>query len=134
VEEAFGYVLFAVVVAAAIVALLSLRGERYDHVGRGGLFEDGHRGPADTPVAVRDDEIRQMLEAANARRAARGQAPLDVEEELRRLTRGAGAVDPALEAEIRDLVVARNARRVRRGQEPLDVEAEVRRQVDDLMG
>ena len=133
-EAAFGYVLFGVVLVAAIVAVLSLRGERYDHVGRGGLFEDGHKPVADTPVAVRDAEIRQMLEASNARRVARGQEPLDVEDELRRLTRGGGQVDPALEAEIRELVLAKNARRVRRGLEPLDVDAEVRRQVDDLMG
>jgi hypothetical protein len=73
-----------------------------------------------------------MLDARNARRLVRGQAPLDVEEELARLTRP--AADPALEAEVRQLVEARNARRARRGQPPLDVEAEVRQQLDDLMG
>jgi hypothetical protein len=133
VEEAFGYVLFIVVVLAAIVAVISLRGERYDHIGRGGLFEDDTSTRAtETPVAVRDEEVRQMLEAANARRVARGEAPRDVEAELQRLTRP--AADPALEAEVRDLVQARNARRVRRGEPPLDVEAEVERQLRDLMG
>jgi hypothetical protein len=133
VEEAFGYVLFIVVVLAAIVAVISLRGERYDHIGRGGLFEDDKSTRAtETPVAVRDEEVRQMLEAANARRVARGEAPRDVEAELQRLTRP--AADPALEAEVRDLVQARNARRVRRGEPPLDVEAEVERQLRDLMG
>jgi hypothetical protein len=134
VEDAFGYVLFIVVVLAAIVAIISLRGERYSHIGRGGLFEEDHSGSrvTETPVAVRDEEVRQMLEAANARRVARGEAPRDVEAELQRLTRP--AADPALEAEVRDLVQARNARRVRRGEPPLDVEAEVQRQLRDLMG
>ena len=73
-----------------------------------------------------------MLEARNARRVSRGQEPLDVEAEIRRLSEP--VADPALEAEVRQLVEARNARRVRRGEEPLDVETEVRRQIDDLMG
>ena len=71
-----------------------------------------------------------MVVARNRRREARGEAPLDVEAELRSLL--APAADPALEAEIRDLVVARNVRRVRRGEEPLDVEAEVARQLAEL--
>jgi len=133
VEDAFGYVLFAVVAIGSIVAVISLKGERYDHIGRGGLFEDDPRQRrAETPPAVRDEEVRQMLDAANARRVARGEAPRDVEEELRRLS--GPSVDPGLEAEVRDLVTARNARRMRRGEEPLDVEAEVRRQLRDLMG
>jgi hypothetical protein len=136
VEDAFGYVLFAVVVVAAIVAVLSLRGDRYAHVGRDGLFEDDpRRRPVPTgavAAAERDEEIRQMVGARNARRAARGQAPLDVDEEVARLTRP--AVDPGLEAEIRSLVEARNQRLVKRGREPLDVDAEVQRQIRDLTG
>lgn len=138
-EDAFGYVLFGVVAVAVIVALLSMRGDRYAHVGRGGLFEDDDRGrsgsraaPPPVSAAERDEEIRQMLDARNARRAARGQAPLDVDEEVARLTRP--AVDPALEGEIRSMVEAKNARRARRGQPPLDVEAEVRRQIRELTG
>ncbi len=68
-----------------------------------------------------------MLEARNARRVRRGQAELDVEAELERLSRP--APDAALAAEIRELVVARNRRRVRRGASELDVEAEVERQL-----
>jgi hypothetical protein len=137
VEDAFGYVLVAVVVVSAIVAVLSLRGDRYEHIGRGGLFEDEpqRRDSGSAPVesqAVVDEEVRQMLDARNARRVARGQDPLDVEAEIRRLNKP--VADPALEAEVRQLVEARNARRVRRGQPPLDVEAEVRRQLDELMG
>ena len=58
--------------------------------------------------------------------------PIDVEDELRRLT--APTVDPALREEIRQLVVARNERRARAGKEPLDVEAEIERQVRELSG
>ena len=135
-EDAFGYVLFAVVVIGSIVAVISLKGDRYDHIGRGGLFEDegGRTGSrAETPPAVRDEEVRQMVEAANARRVARGEAPRDVGEEIRRLG-GPSRADPALEAEVRDMVIARNARRARRGEAPLEVEDEVRRQLRDLMG
>jgi hypothetical protein len=127
-----------VVIGATIAAVISMRGARYDHVGRGGLFEDEPpRRPPSAPVAAaeRDDEIRQMLGARNARREARGQAPLDVEDELQRLTRQtAPAADPGLEQEVRQLVIARNERRQRAGKAPLDVEEEVRRQLRELGG
>ena len=138
VEEAFAYVLFGTVLVAAIVALVSLRGARYDHIGRGGLFEDepqrraGTESPAVT-AAVRDEEIRQLVAAKNARRTARGEAPLDVDAEIARLTPEPVA-DPALIAEIREMAELKNARRLRQGKEPLDVEAEVRRQIRDLLG
>jgi hypothetical protein len=85
-------------------------------------------------AAERDAEIRQMLEARNARRAARGQATQDVDAELAALTRPSAASDPEIVEEVRALVNARNARRVARGREPLDVEAEVERQLRDLPG
>ena len=78
----------------------------------------------------RNAEIRQMLEARNARRARRGEPPLDVEQELARLT--APMIDPELRGEIRDLVIARNKRRERLGKPPLDVEAEIEREIADL--
>ena len=130
------YVLFGTVIVAAIVAVLSLKGERYDHIGRGGLFEDEPRraeAPAAVTAAVRDEEIRQLVAAKNARRAAQGQTPLDVDEEIARLT-PAPAHDPALVGEIREMVELKNARRLRQGKEPLDVEEEVRKQVRDLLG
>ncbi len=135
-EDAFVYVLFGTVFLAAIVAVLSLRGERYDHIGRGGLFEDEpdrRPQPAAVTAAVRDEEIRQLVAAKNARRATKGQAPLDVDEEIARLT-PAPSADPALLAEIREMVELKNARRLRQGKEPLDIEAEVARQVLDLLG
>ena len=135
-EEAFGIVLFGVIVVAAVVAIVTLgmRGRAYEQIGRGGLsLRDEAARPEPTGAVAareRDAEIRQMLDARNARRAARGEPPLDVEAELARLTRP--VVDPALEAEVRSLVIARNERRARKGQEPLDVEAEVARQLREL--
>lgn len=141
VQDAFGFVIFGVVIAAALVAVLTLRSSRgaYDQIGRGGLsLRDGSdRAPealagGGAAVRERDEEIRQMLAARNERRARRGQEPLDVEAELVRLTAAPVVADPALVAEVRSLVIARNERRARRGQEPLDVEAEVQRQLREL--
>jgi hypothetical protein len=137
-QDAFGIVLVVVVVLAAIVAIVTLGGfgRAYDQIGRGGLsLRDGTDRPAREPTPAmaageRDEEIRQMLEARNARRIRQGKAPLDVEAELAALSRP--AIDLALAGEVRQLVVARNARRVRQGKEPLDVEAEVERRLRDL--
>ena len=135
-QDAFWIVLLVVVVAAAIVAVITLAmtPKTYSQIGRGGLSLENPAPPETTgSTAVRDDEIRQMLEARNERRARRGQEPLDIEAELASLVRGSPVnADPALVAEVRDLVIARNERRVRMGKEPLDVEAEVARQLRDL--
>ena len=143
-QEAFGIVLFVVVGIGVVIAIASLftRGRLYDEIGRGGMSIGEDRdarprasgAPVPLDAAERDDEIRQMLEARNARRAARGEAALDVEQELRSLTRPSAADDPEIADEVRQLVEARNARRVARGQEPLDVEAEIERQLRDLPG
>jgi len=126
VQEALGAVIFVVVGLALVVGLLTLRGrgDAYDGIGSGGLSLD-RRPPARETAVVREAEIRQLLDARNERRARRGEAPLDVDAELARLTWP--AADPGLEAEVRALVVARNERRARRGQPPRDVEAEVAR-------
>jgi hypothetical protein len=123
-QDAFAIVLFVVVgvaVVAAIWALVTSAGS-YDDIGGGRMALDRHEA---TP-AEREAEIRQMLEARNARRQARGEAPLDVEAEYRALE------DPELREEVRTLVEATNARRVARGQEPLDVEAEINRRLREL--
>jgi hypothetical protein len=143
VQEAFAIVLVVVLVGAVIAAIWASvgTGEAYRQIGRGGLsLNDGGDRPAHEPsraaaAGEREAEIRQMLEARNARRAARGQAPTDVEAELAQLL-GTPVVfaDPALEAEIRDLVIARNERRARQGRPPLDVEAEVARSLAELQG
>jgi hypothetical protein len=137
-EEIFGIVVIVVSLVALVVAIIALAssGRTFDQIGRGGLSigEDGPlrapAGSAPVDTAERDAEIRQMLGARNARRAARGEAPLDIEAELRALT--APAVDPGLRDEVRQLVEARNARRIAKGQEPLDVEAEVERRLAEL--
>jgi len=91
---------------------------------------------AEGSSAAREDEIRQFLEAKSYRRAKRGEDPLNVDAELRRLLSEGpakpSAVDPHLAEEVRQLVVARNERRVRQGKEPLDVDQEVDRQLREL--
>ena len=72
------------------------------------------------------------LDAQNVRRRRRGEPETDVEQELRRLTGAAPAIDAGLRDEIRDLVIARNHRRARRGEPALDVDAEVERQITEL--
>jgi hypothetical protein len=126
-QGAFAIVLFVVVGVAAVAAIWALATSRgsYDQIGRGGFFKD----EAPPRPDEREAEIRQMLEARNARRAARGEAPADVDEELRALT---APDDPELREEIRTLVEATNARRAARGEPPLDVEAEIDRRLRDL--
>ena len=138
-QDAFVYVLAAVLIGAVVAAVWGGLASRnpYGQIGRGGLFEEP---PAARPGAnsaalaagEREAEIRQMLEARNTRRVARGQEPIDVEAELTALLQERPPADPGLVAEIRELVIARNARRARAGKEPLDVEAEVARQLRDL--
>jgi hypothetical protein len=135
VQDALPIVIVAVVVVGGLVAIVTLfaGGGAYDHIGRGGMTFDRESGRVDGPPSRdphRDEEIRQMLEARNARWLRLGREPLDVDAELAALTRP--AVDPGLALEIGQLVTARNARRVRQGKEPLDVEAEVARRLREL--
>jgi hypothetical protein len=134
-HAAFGIVLFVVVAVGILVAVATFVGRSgvYDQIGKGGLsmeriVADAESGPAS--VAVRDEEIRQMLEAQNDRRRRQGRPLLDVDAEIARLTKT--HIDPGLREEIRQLVVARNERRARQGQPPLDVEAEIERQIAEL--
>jgi hypothetical protein len=135
---ALTYVIWIVVGVGAVVAIVAAAssGKVWEEIGRDSMVRDterssgGAEGLTAAGLAERDIEIRQMLQARNERRARRGEAPLDVESELRRLT--APAVDDELRDEIRQLVVARNHRRARRGEPPLDVESEVERRVAEL--
>ena len=122
-DDAFLAVVVIVSVLALVGALVALATSRgsYDQIGRGGTSLDE---PPSSP-AERDAEIRQYLAARNARRAARGEEPVDVEAEMRALT------DPELEAEVRAMIEARNARRIARGQPPLDVDAEVSKRLHE---
>jgi len=122
-----------VCILAVVVAFGALIASRktWEDYGKGQFVMDrDDPGRGGSAIAERDTEIRQLLEARNARRARRGEAPVDVEQEMARLT--APAIDPELREEIRQLVVARNARRVRAGKPPLDVEAEIEREITSL--
>ena len=88
--DVFAVVVFVVVGAMAIVAVITLAGARrsYDDIGAGDLsLRDGKDRPAEDPLpapAMREAEIRQLVEARNARRVRRGEPPLDVEAEVAR--------------------------------------------------
>ena len=136
--DAFGPVLYLVCglsLVGAVVALISMRKtwEDYGKSSRLVMDRDLPQERARDSSATfleRDAEIRQLLEARNLRRERRGEPPIDVEQELARLT--APQIDEELRGEIRDLVIARNHRRARTGKPPLDVEAEVERQIASL--
>jgi hypothetical protein len=140
VHAAFGTVLWIVCIVAAILALFMLAASRkvWEDFGKNRLLMDSElpRQPVINSAAAvreRDEEIRQMLEARNARRIRRGEEPLDIEQEVSRLVApSTPGVDAQLRSEIRDLVVARNYRRTRAGRPALDVEAEVEREIARL--
>jgi hypothetical protein len=134
--DAFGTVLIAVSLLAVVVAAISYwgSGRIYTGLGRGDLELEHDRPVAAASAAEAQEEIRQMLQAKSERRAARGEAPIDIDAEMASLMRGPSTADPALRDEVRQLVVARNERRLRQGKEPLDVETEVDRQLRDLGG
>jgi hypothetical protein len=150
VHAAFGTVVVVVSLIALVLALIALaRSNRtWSDYGKSGLLMDQdlpREPPAGSRAASeeREEEIRSMLQARNERRARRGEAELDVDAELERLTGGAPStkapaatpnIDPELREEIRQLVEARNHRRVRAGKEPLDVDAEVAREIERLTG
>jgi hypothetical protein len=138
VHGALGTLIWVVLIVAAVIALASIAStsKAWDDLGKDRLLMDRDTPPSPRAGSVaalheRDEEIRQMLEARNARRVRRGEEPVDVEEELRRLT-NKPEFDPELRQEVRQLVEARNYRRARAGRPPLDVEAEVEREISRL--
>jgi hypothetical protein len=132
-EDAFGTLVWVVAAVGAIVAVFTLVGtaRSYEQIG-GGIDSDDAGDAPRSAAAERDAEIRQLLEARNARRVRRGEAPQDVEAEFRALAHPPAPVDDELREEIRQHVLARNARRVRGGSEPLDVDAEIARRIREL--
>jgi hypothetical protein len=143
-----GVILIIVVLVAlpiGAIAFAAGAGDALKQVGRGGLSLEGEPPPREDAFStmatsqVREEEIRQMVEARSYRAVARGDEALDVDAEVEKLLApdrtgpGLGA-DKGLREEIRQLVVARNERRVRQGKEPLDVEAEIERQLEELEG
>jgi len=144
-----GTVLVLIALGAIPFAAFSFSrvGEVYGSIGKGGFGMErdqpvGGRGagaPARVDPAIQAAEVRQMLEARASRRQRRGEAPIDVEKEARRLLasdEGAAdaqaRIDAELRAEVRQLMISRNERRLHKGLEPLDVEAETRRQLDQI--
>lgn len=134
-------------VAAPLAGLLLRRvGGSWDSIGKGPFaIEQQLRSPgqpvAAVDPAIRAAEVRQMLKAKSERRQLRGEAPLDVDAEAKRLLTPEQAVPPPgaridaeLRAEVRQLVIVRNERLMRQGREPLDIEAETERQLADLVG
>jgi hypothetical protein len=102
-------VIWVVCIGAVVIGLLALATTRktWEDFGKDRLLLDSESAREPSPrssaaPSERDEEIRQMLEARNARRIRRGEEPVDLEQELRRLT--APAVDPQLREEIRELV------------------------------
>jgi hypothetical protein len=135
-----GIVLIVLVVLPIAAVLFGGAFGLLDQLGRGGLStEDRVRTPPPPPgsaaaKAEREEEIRQLVQARSDRLLARGDAPLDIEAEVRRLIgidSDPGA-DGELREEVRQLVLARNERRIARGEPALDVEAEVDRQLESF--
>jgi hypothetical protein len=140
-----GVVMILVVIAALPIgaAVFALGASNaLNQIGKG-AFQMEHEMPqagrTAPPVTseVREEEIRQMVQARSYRREARGEEALDVDAEVEKLLapeRGSGSLgqDQGLREEVRQLVVARNERLERQGKEPLDVDQEVERQLREL--
>jgi hypothetical protein len=142
-----GYVLIAITlfVLPIAAAAFARAGPAWQSIGKGDFAMEHMLPPPrltqlEPPVdrAVQAAEARQMLEAKAYRRRRRGEPPIDVEAELRRMLDSPGASNPGLDqklrAEVRELVVARNERRMRSGKAPLEVDAEIERQLSDSIG
>jgi hypothetical protein len=133
VQSAFLWVVVGVCVVGVVGAIIALLTSRRDwaQYGSDRLLLDSEVPRAPAAQRERDEEVRQMLEARNARRRRRGEPGVDIEAELARLTTLAGA-DDELREEIRQLVIARNHRRARKGLAPLDVESEIARELSGV--
>ena len=133
-------VLVALPVGALVFALGA--GNALQKVGKGDFaleqdFPQSSGGPVHSiSPEVREEEIRQMVQARSDRGVARGREALDVDAEVEKLlaaeSGGSLGGDPALREEVRQLVVARNERRQRQGKDPLDVDKEIERQLREL--
>jgi hypothetical protein len=134
-------VLIALPVGAIVFAMGA--GGALKQIGKGQFaMEEDFPQSSGSPVhavsaEVREEEIRQMIQARSDRGVARGKEALDVDAEVQRLLEEAPAgpslgEDRALTDEVRQLVVARNERRQRQGKKPLDVDREVERQLREL--
>src|SRR5215210_376052 len=134
-------VLVALPLGALVFAMGA--GNALQKIGKGDFaleqdFPQSSSGPVHAVSAeVREEEIRQMVQARSDRGVAKGREALDVDAEVDKLLASESGTsslggDRALREEIRQLVVARNERRQRQGKEPLDVEEEIERQLHEL--
>jgi hypothetical protein len=134
-------VLVALPVGALVFAMGA--GNALQKIGKGDFaleqdFPQSSEGPVHSvSPEVREEEIRQMVQARSDRGVAKGREALDVDAEVEKLlavdTAGPSLGDDrALREEVRQLVVARNERRQRQGKEPLEVDAEINRQLREL--
>jgi hypothetical protein len=134
-------VLVALPVGALVFAMGA--GNALQRIGKGDFaleqdFPQSSQGPVHAvSPEVREEEIRQMVQARSDRGVAKGRDALDVEAEVQKLLAAQPAgpslgSDRGLREEIRQLVVARNERRQRQGKEPLDVDQEIERQLREL--
>jgi len=134
-------VLVALPLGALVFAMGA--GNALQKIGKGDFaleqdFPQGSQGPVHAvSPEVREEEIRQMVQARSDRGVAKGREELDVEAEVQKLLASEPAgpslgADRGLREEIRQLVVARNERRQRQGKEPLDVDQEIERQLREL--
>jgi len=134
-------VLVALPIGALIFAMGA--GDALQKIGKGDFaLEQDFPQSSGSPVhavsaEVREEEIRQMVQARSDRGVDKGREPLDVDAEVERLLAASAGgpslgEDRALREEIRQLVVARNERRERQGKEPLDVDQEIERQLREL--
>lgn len=106
-QQSFGTVVIVVCVVAIVIAVVALAGSgrTWSEHGQGGMVMDRDlpRDPPGASAAQREAEIRELLAARNARRVRRGEPPVDVEEELARLTSpgGGAAGEPPASASAR---------------------------------
>jgi hypothetical protein len=134
-----------VLIALPVGAIVFARGAggAFKQIGKGPLameqdFPQSSGGATHAVSAeVREEEIRQMIQARSDRGVAKGRKALDVDAEVEKLLAsepggpGLGG-DRGLREEVRQLVVARNERRQRQGKKPLDVDREIERQLSEL--
>ena len=138
-------VILTVVLVAPVAAVMFARsGKSLEQLGKGpwAIDRDSDSTPrsgADPALERRqtEEEVRQMVIAADYRRRARGEDGIEIEEEVTRLLATSETIGPGpgqsehaeIRVEIRQLVIANNERRERRGEDPLDVEAEVEKRI-----
>lgn len=141
------FLLVLIAFAVPIAAISFARsGRGLEQLGKGRFSVDFESdGETGDPDGVREEELRQMVEARAWRRENRGDVPPAGNTEIEQLLGLKPDPEPSgenperipgseagLRAEIRQVVEAKNQSRLRRGEQPLDVEAEIERFLREL--